>query len=64
MGIVHRAALLASGHGPDDIVLPVVGECDDGDMADSRTVTGADVECALGALDDDVPEERSARAPG
>jgi L-aminopeptidase/D-esterase-like protein len=56
VGVVHRAALLASGHGPDDIVLPVVGECDDGDMADSRTVTGADVERALSALDDEVAE--------
>ena len=27
------------GAGPDNVVLPVVGECDDGDMADSRTVT-------------------------
>jgi L-aminopeptidase/D-esterase-like protein len=34
----------------------VVGECDDGDMADSRTVTGADVELALSALDDEVAE--------
>ena len=56
VGVVHHAAVLASGRGPDDIVLPVVGECDDGDMADSRTVTGADVERALGALDDEVPE--------
>jgi D-aminopeptidase len=56
VGVVHRAALLASDHGPDDIVLPVVGECDDGDMADSSTVTGADVERALGALDDELAE--------
>ena len=39
--------------GPDDVIIPVVGECDDGDMADSRTVTAGDVERAL--------ERRSAR---
>ena len=33
--------------------IPVVGECDDGDLADSRTVAAADVEAAL----------RGARAP-
>ena len=43
VGTVHHAAVLASKRGPDDIVLPVVGECDDGDMADSRTVTVGDV---------------------
>ena len=56
VGTVHHAAVLASGRGPDDVVLPVVGECDDGDMADSRTVTGADVERALEALSEDVAE--------
>jgi D-aminopeptidase len=56
VGTVHHAALLASGHGPDDATLPVVGECDDGDMADSRTVTGADVERALEGLSEDVAE--------
>jgi D-aminopeptidase len=56
VGAVHHAAVLASGRGPDDVVLPVVGECDDGDMADSRTVTGADVERALEALSEDVGE--------
>ena len=38
VGTVFQAAVLASGRGPDDVVMPVVGECDDGDMADSRTV--------------------------
>ena len=47
VGTVVQAAVLASGRGPDDVVLPVVGECDDGEMADSRTVTGGDVERAL-----------------
>jgi D-aminopeptidase len=37
-------------------VLPVVGECDDGDMADSRTVAVGDVDAALGALAVDVAE--------
>ena len=50
VGTVHQAAMLASGRGPDDVVLPVVGECDDGDMADSRTVVAGDVDAALEAL--------------
>ena len=56
VGVVHHAAVLASGRGPDDIVLPVVGECDDGDMADSRTVTTGDVERALDDLGTEVAE--------
>jgi D-aminopeptidase len=56
VGVVHRAALIASGRGPEDALLPVVGECDDGDMADSRTVTGADVDRALEALSEEVGE--------
>lgn len=56
LGAVHNAAVLASGRGPDNVVLPVVGECDDGDMADSRTVTAEDVERALAALGDEVGE--------
>jgi D-aminopeptidase len=54
VGIVHHAAVLASGRGPDHIVLPVVGECDDGDMADSRTVVVGDDERARGALGEEV----------
>jgi D-aminopeptidase len=50
LGTVTQAAIMASGRGPEDVVIPVVGECDDGDMADSRTVTAADVEAALAAL--------------
>jgi D-aminopeptidase len=34
----------------------VVGECDDGDMADSRTVTAADVDAALAGLGSEVGE--------
>jgi D-aminopeptidase len=56
VGAVHHAAVLASGRGPENIVLPVVGECDDGWMADSRTVTTADVERALADLGADVAE--------
>jgi D-aminopeptidase len=56
VGTVHHAAVLASGAGPDHVVLPVVGECDDGDMADSRTVTSGDVERALQNLGAEVDE--------
>jgi D-aminopeptidase len=56
VGTVFQAAVLASGRGPDHIVLPVVGECDDGDMADSRTIAIGDVDRALGALGTDVAE--------
>ncbi len=37
-------------------MIPVVGECDDGDMADSRTVVVGDVERALAALGPEVAE--------
>jgi D-aminopeptidase len=56
VGTVHHAAVLASSRGPDDVVLPVVGECDDGDMADSRKITAGDVDRALHALGEDVAE--------
>jgi D-aminopeptidase len=56
VGTVYHAAVLASGRGPEHAVIPVVGECDDGDMADSRTVTNGDVDAALGALGPDVAE--------
>ena len=56
VGTVIQAAIEASGHGPDDVVIPVVGECDDGDLADSRRVVAADVDRALGALGEEVAE--------
>jgi D-aminopeptidase len=56
IGTVLQAAIVASGRGPEHVVLPVVGECDDGDMADSRKVTAADVERARDALGIEVPE--------
>jgi D-aminopeptidase len=56
VGVVHQAAALAAGAGPDNVILPVVGECDDSDMADSRSVTGEDVERAVDGLAAEVPE--------
>jgi D-aminopeptidase len=56
LGTVTQAAIRLSGRGPEDVVIPVVGECDDGDMADSRTVTAADVEAAVAALGAEVAE--------
>ena len=56
VGTVIQAAITESGHGPQDVVLPVVGECDDGDLADSRTTTAGDVSRALGALGPEVAE--------
>lgn len=56
VGTVLQAAVLASGRGPDNVVLPVVGECDDGEMADSRAVTPGDVQRALSDLGADVAE--------
>lgn len=56
LGTVAQAAIAASGRGPDDVVIPVVGECDDGCMADSRTLVAADVVGALGGLGDEVEE--------
>jgi D-aminopeptidase len=56
VGTVYQAAVSASGRGPDDAVIPVVGECDDGDMADSRSVGAGDVDAALSNLGLDVAE--------
>ncbi len=56
VGTVFQAAVTASGRGPENIVLPVVGECDDGDMADSRTVVAGDVDAALAARGPEVAE--------
>jgi len=56
VGTVYHAAVLASGRGPDNAIIPVVGECDDGDMADSRMVGIGDVDAALQALGDEVAE--------
>jgi D-aminopeptidase len=56
VGTVYQAAVVASGRGPDNAVIPVVGECDDGDMADSRTVAPGDVDAALANLGLEVAE--------
>jgi D-aminopeptidase len=56
VGTVYQAAVLASGRGPDNAIIPVVGECDDGDMADSRMVAIGDVDAALQALGEEVAE--------
>jgi D-aminopeptidase len=56
VGTVVQAAIMESGHGPQDVVIPVVGECDDGDLGDARTVTAGDVARAIAALGTDVAE--------
>ena len=56
LGMVYHAAVLAEGGDPDNTLIPVVGECDDGDLADSRTITVQDVMRARAALSSDVPE--------
>lgn len=56
LGTVTQAAIAASGRGPENVVIPIVGECDDGEIADSRTVVAADVERALAALGPEVAE--------
>ena len=56
VGTVYHAAVLAAGGGPDNTVIPVVGECDDSDIGDSRTVTEDDVTAALADLGEDVVE--------
>lgn len=56
VGMVYHGAVLAEGGSPDNTVIPVVGECDDSELGDSRTVTPDDVEAARQALGEDVPE--------
>ncbi|MEA2126696.1 MAG: D-aminopeptidase [Solirubrobacteraceae bacterium] len=56
LGTVTQAAIVASGNGPDAVLIPVVGECDDGELADSRTVVAGDVTAALAGLGDAVTE--------
>ena len=56
LGTVYQAAIVASGRGPSEVVIPVVGECDDGDMADSRTIVAEDVSAATAALGSGVAE--------
>jgi D-aminopeptidase len=56
VGTVYHAAVLAAGGSPERTVIPVVGECDDSDMADSRTVTVEDANAALANAGLDVAE--------
>jgi D-aminopeptidase len=56
VGIVYHAAVLAAGGDPDHTVIPVVGECDDSDMGDSRTVTVEDAHAALAHAGVEVAE--------
>ena len=56
LGTVYQAAIIASGRGPSEVVIPVVGECDDGDLADSRTIVSEDVNAAAAALGTNVTE--------
>ena len=60
-----QAAIIASGRGPQDVVIPVVGECDDGDLADSRTIVAGRRDArARRARPGRGRGQRSAPAPG
>ena len=56
LGMVYHGAVLAEGGDPSNTLIPVVGECDDSDLADARTVTTEDVDQARAALGTEVPE--------
>jgi D-aminopeptidase len=56
LGMVYHAAVLAEGGDPSNTLIPVVGECDDSDLADSRTITIEDVNRARDALGERVAE--------
>src|SRR3954463_12661603 len=56
LGMVYHGAVLAEGGDPSNTLIPVVGECDDSDLADARTVTSEDVDRARAALAAEVPE--------
>lgn len=56
VGTVYQAAIEAAGGSPKKTVIPVVGECDDGDLGDARTVVAGDVRTALDSLGEAVAE--------
>ena len=56
LGMVYHGAVLAEGGDPSNTLIPVVGECDDSDLADARTITTEDVDRARAALGTEVPE--------
>jgi D-aminopeptidase len=56
VGMVYHAAVVLEGGDQANTLIPVVGECDDSDLGDSRTVTVQDVAAARSALGTDVDE--------
>jgi D-aminopeptidase len=56
VGTVYQAAVELEGGTPSNTLIPVVGECDDSDLADARTVVAADVAAARAALGEEVAE--------
>jgi D-aminopeptidase len=56
LGMVYHGAVLEEGGDPSNTIIPVVGECDDSDLADSRTVTVDDVNAALANAGSEVAE--------
>jgi D-aminopeptidase len=56
LGMVYHGAVLAEGGDPANTLIPVVGECDDSDLGDSRMVTIDDVTRARAALGTEVVE--------
>jgi D-aminopeptidase len=56
VGMVYHAAVLEEGGDPSNTLIPVVGECDDSDLADSRTIVVDDVRRARAALGEEVAE--------
>jgi len=56
VGTVYHGAVLAEGGDTSRTLIPIVGECDDSDMADSRTVTVEDVYAAREARGVEVAE--------
>ena len=64
VGTVYHGAVLAAGGSPKKTVIPVVGECDDSDLADSRTVTVEDGTRRSRTRGRTSPKARSAPARG
>jgi D-aminopeptidase len=56
VGTVYQAAVRAAGGSTTNTIIPVVGECDDGDLGDALTVTEEDVRTAIANLGEEVAE--------
>ena len=56
VGTVYHAAVMLEDGRPDNTLIPVVGECDDSDLGDSRTIVTADVQKARASLSTEVAE--------